>query len=67
MYTYTFQADLNGEFISIPEELRHKRRKATFIVVMDDTDADVAPKKFTADPFIPTKGFKFNREDANER
>ena len=68
MYTYTFQAELNGEFVPIPEELRNLKKKATFVVVMPEEDeTDSRPRKFAPELFIPTKGFKFNREEANER
>lgn len=69
MYAYTFQAELNGKFITVPEELRYKQKRATFFVVLDETPEDEmsfeARRPFR--PFIPTKGFKFDREEANER
>jgi len=68
MYAYTFKADLNGTFVAIPEELWNKKRTATFFVVLDDEPAQEAKKKdLHFESFIPTKGFKFNREEANER
>jgi len=69
MYTYTFQAELNGKkYVPIPEELWDKRMNATFVVVLPDLiDNRATLKKFAPELFIPTKGFKFNREEANER
>ena len=68
MYAYTFKADLNGAFVAIPEELRDKKRTATFFVVLDDEPVrEVEKKDLHFESFIPTKGFKFNREEANER
>ena len=68
MYAYTFKADLNGAFVVIPEELRNKKKSATFFVVVDDEPMREEVKKdLQFESFIPTKGFKFNREEANER
>jgi len=67
MYAYTFKADLNGAFVAIPEELRGKKRTATFFVVLDDEPLQGDKKDLRFESFIPTKGFKFNREEANER
>jgi len=68
MYAYTFKADLNGAFVAIPEELRGKKKTATFFVVIDDEPMGAQEKKdLHFESFIPTKGFKFSREEANER
>ena len=71
MYAYTFQAELGGAYIAVPEELRNKKRKATFFVVMEDAVENEGERSAHGEvdftPFIPTKGFKFNREEANER
>ncbi|MCL2301459.1 MAG: hypothetical protein FWC27_15050 [Firmicutes bacterium] len=71
MYAYEFQADVHGGFIDIPEQYRRKIRGNAKIIVMMESEAANAPgadKELLFDALcIPTKGFKFNREEANER
>ena len=69
MYAYEFQADVYGSLIAIPEQYRHKiRGNAKIIVMMETEEPDTPRKELKFDALsIPTKGFKFNREEANER
>ena len=69
MYAYEFQADICDSLIAIPEQYRHKIRGNAKIIVMMEAEEPVAPRKeLVFDALrIPTKGFKFNREEANER
>jgi len=69
MYAYEFQADVHGSLIYIPEQYQHKiRGNAKIIVMMEAEDSEAPRKELRFDALsIPTKDFKFNREEANER
>ena len=69
MYAYEFQADVYGSLIEIPEQYRRKiRGNAKIIVMMESEGTDAPREELRFDALrIPTKGFKFNREEANER
>ena len=79
MDSFAFRAVLNGnDPIAFPadcrEKLQGKTRMAKIIVLFDEEDDDLSmvwkpeKKEFKFDAFrIDTKGFRFNREEANER
>ena len=66
MRTYEFYTTAENGIIQIPDEFKKKIGKKIKVIVenevQDETDWDsLFP------PMINTKGFKFNREEANER
>jgi hypothetical protein len=69
MYAVEFNADIENGIVHIPqkyEELK-KVKKAKFIVIYDsDNKIEKRSKKMNAIS-IDTNGFKFDREEANER
>lgn len=68
MSQYEFQLNFDGEILRLPEQFRGKRGIAKIILMPEDTEDTQARKKPTFNAFrIDTTGFKFNREEANER
>ena len=68
MYTIEFQSVINNGVIIIPEEYKNKinRKNVKVIVLPQVTKENKKDNKFNAIQ-INTKGFKFNRENANAR
>jgi len=65
---YEFQMNFEGEILRLPEQFRNKRGIAKIILMPDDADDTSARQKPVFNAFrIDTTGFKFNREEANER
>lgn len=63
MQAYEFNSTINNGVIPIPEQYRDKiRSEVKVIVLAHDQQPKTADRTFTA-----IKGFKFNREEANER
>ena len=68
MNQYEFQVDFNGGFLRLPEQFRNKRGVAKIILMTEDADDMPMRKKPSFNAFrIDTTGFKFDREEANER
>ncbi|MCL2495508.1 MAG: hypothetical protein FWE98_07645 [Oscillospiraceae bacterium] len=66
-----FKAAVNGDSIPVPEMYREQCRGDMNIIAFrspNREDTEWKDKKPFVAPFLfPTKGFKFNREEANER
>ena len=68
MSQYEFQLNFDGEILRLPEQFRNKRGVAKIILMPEDTEITPARKKPVFNAFrIDTTGFKFDREEANER
>jgi hypothetical protein len=79
MTSITFETEIKGNVIEIPEEYRGQLDSKVFVTVHQYTGRStppltIPPRKggvFTAADFSPphidTQGWKFNREEANER
>ena len=68
MSQYEFQMNFEGEILRLPEQFRNRRGGAKIILMPDDAEDAPARKKPVFNAFrIDTTGFKFNREEANER
>jgi len=63
-----FKAKVDKGIIEIPEKFKNKlgREVRVILLLEDKEDEYVGRPRFTA-VRINTKGFKFNREEANER
>jgi len=68
MKAIEFRAKADKGVIEIPEEFRNKLdHEVRVILLWEETEKEYLGKpRFTAVK-IKTKGFKFNREEANER
>jgi len=68
---FQFKAAVNGDSIPLPEIYREQCQGDLNIIAfrsMKKEDPEWKDKKPFVPPFlVPTKGFKFNREEANER
>lgn len=66
MRAYEFVSTVDNGIIHIPEQYRDKITSSVKVIVLSEE-----PVKSKVLPFsalrIDTKGFKFNREEANER
>ena len=69
MQAYEFDTIIENGIISIPEQYYNQNLTSVRVILLSDSPKQrkaVNNKKFTAMK-LKTKGFKFNREDANER
>jgi len=68
MSQYEFQMNFDGEILRLPEQFRNRRGIAKIILMPEDTEKLVKRKRPSFDALkLDTTGFKFNREEANER
>ena len=68
MNQYEFQLDLNGDFLRLPEQFRDKRGVAKIILMTEETEKTSKRKRPSFNAMrLDTTGFRFNREEANER
>jgi ribosomal protein L31E len=68
MQTYEFNTIIHDGIIRIPKQYLDKQLSSIKVIIfpnINDTNMERG-KKFTAMK-LKTKGFKFNREEANER
>jgi hypothetical protein len=69
MQAYEFNTVVHEGTIRIPEQYRDKLLSPVRVILLSnatDPNASTGNKKFTAMK-LQTKGFTFNREEANER
>ena len=68
MRAYEFDTVYRNGMIDVPERYRRELREAPVKVILLQTERQSPPEpvSFTA-LALPTKGFVFNREEANER
>jgi hypothetical protein len=70
MQAYEFNAVIRDGIIRLPEQFRDERLSSVRVILLSNTHAAAAKeacnKKFTAMK-LKTKGFQFDREEANER
>jgi hypothetical protein len=69
MQKYEFNAVVEGDIIHIPEQYRNQHLSSVRVILLPDVNdfsQSTEKKKFTS-MRLQTKGFKFNREEANER
>ncbi|MDR1780749.1 MAG: hypothetical protein LBR50_08490 [Tannerella sp.] len=69
MQAYEFNTVVRDGIIRIPKQYIGRQLSSVRVIIMDNTDIpDFQPSKqrFSAMK-LKTKGFKFNREEANER
>jgi len=67
---FEFDAEMNGEPIPVPAIYKDKckgKMKIIAFPVREAEDEWKGKKPFVPAFLVPTKGFKFNREEANER
>ncbi|MCL2531994.1 MAG: hypothetical protein FWE40_07550 [Oscillospiraceae bacterium] len=68
MNQYELQLDFQGDTLRLPEQFRNRRGIAKIILITDDVIEPIKRKRPTFTAFnLDTTGFKFNREEANER
>jgi hypothetical protein len=72
MQAYEFYATPENGFIPIPEQYRSSIKKNVKVIVLEEKIAkpivDTRRKSdFLLPPTMDTRGWKFNREEANER
>ena len=68
MSQYELQLNFDGDILRLPAQFRNQRGIAKVILMPDDTEDRPARKKPVFNAFrIDTTGFKFDREEANER
>ena len=69
MMAYEFKTSVNNGIINIPVEYRNKiSNKVKVILLSDEPIKNKAKKKIMFNAMkLDTRGFVFNREDANER
>jgi len=71
MRAIEFESVIDGDIIRIPQQYIGELRNAVRVILLSADGAHVEPKKLSAEDFtelrIPTKGWKFDREEANER
>jgi tRNA 2-selenouridine synthase SelU len=67
MQAYEFESVVEKGYISIPHNMLNKMMKKVKVILLyeDEGKAESKHKEFTAN--LHTKGFKFDREEANER
>lgn len=63
MNAITFEAEIVGEFLRIPNFERFQNKHVKVVIEEEKT----LPIKQLSSLSIDTKGFQFNREEANER
>ncbi|MCL2195013.1 MAG: hypothetical protein FWB76_03590 [Oscillospiraceae bacterium] len=63
MEQYQFQTEQLRDFV-FPSELRNRNGKVEITLTIFP---EPKTQKNFPEPFIPTKGYKFSREEANER
>ncbi|MDR0306239.1 MAG: hypothetical protein LBI42_05285 [Chitinispirillales bacterium] len=69
MTAYEFRASVSGGVITIPAEYRNKISNQVKVIILSEEPENQADNKkviFKAMK-LDTRGFVFNREDANER
>ncbi|GHT05507.1 hypothetical protein FACS189440_08770 [Bacteroidia bacterium] len=68
MQAYEFNTVIRRGIIHIPEQYRNEKLSSVRVILLSNTSepSAVNRKKFTAMK-LKTKGFKFDREEANER
>ena len=71
MQAYEFYTKPENGVILIPEQYRHQISSNVMVIILDKTPRKVTSMKRKTDllspPVLKTKGWKFNREEANER
>jgi len=68
MRAYEFDAVYRNGVIDVPEQYRREIREATVRVILLQTERWEAHETVSFKAMgLPTKGFVFDREDANER
>ncbi len=63
MNAMTFEADIVGEFLRIPNFERFQNKHVKVLIEEEKTQ----PVRRLSSLSIDTRGFQFNREEANER
>jgi hypothetical protein len=63
MNAMTFEADIVGEFLRIPNFERFQNKHVKVVIEEEEQQ----PVKRLSSLHIDTRGFQFNREEANER
>lgn len=64
MYAIEFEADVVGEYLKIPNFEQFKNKHVRVVIEAEGESSKV--NRLTA-LSIDTRGFKFNRDEANER
>ena len=64
MYAIEFEADVVGEYLKIPNFEQFKNKHVRFVIEAEGESKEA--NRLTA-LSIDTRGFKFNRDEANER
>jgi hypothetical protein len=73
MQAYEFNAILENGFIPVPEPYRSKINKNVRVIILErwpsQNEKGVTAKKsdLLLPPSLDTRGWKFNKEEANER
>lgn len=67
MQAYEFNATASNGFIKIPEEYAKKISSDVRVIVMTEKKPRSKKQNLFPDFGINTEGYKFNREEANER
>ncbi|MDR1965906.1 MAG: hypothetical protein LBQ36_04300 [Synergistaceae bacterium] len=71
MRTIEFDSLVDGDIIRIPEQFRDISGGVVKVIVMSSDEPAPKQRSFGPEDFnelkIPTKGWKFDREKANER
>jgi len=74
MQAYEFLTKPTNGIITIPEEIRRKITSNIKVIILeldqgstDDNSATIRKSKMILPPSLDTRGWKFDREEANER
>ncbi|MBU2569382.1 MAG: hypothetical protein KJ725_04970 [Gammaproteobacteria bacterium] len=70
MHSVEFETDTQGQFIEIPEEYQEFRSKhIKVLLTLDENNQQPAkqPTRRVSAMSLDTRGFKFNRDEANTR
>jgi hypothetical protein len=71
MQTIEFDSLIEGDIIRIPEQFREVSGGVVRVIIMSRDEPALKQKPLGPEDFtelkIPTKGWKFDREEANER
>jgi len=68
MRAYEFYAKQENGFIKIPDEYRKKLNpKFKVIIVEDNEEKNSSIRDLLLPPILDTRGWKFDKEEANER
>ncbi|HVW98835.1 MAG TPA: hypothetical protein VHA52_00110 [Candidatus Babeliaceae bacterium] len=67
MHAIQFLAKPEKGKIEIPQEYQKELQDQILVIIVKSTPSSALKNRSLSEPSIKTKGFKFNRDEANER